>query len=72
MTVSLTDTLEAGLPGNVLAHYRSFIVLGGIFPWREMIGDARRFAGEKHSCQEPGSRHTEDRVAYSVPAFWSV
>lgn len=33
------------------------------------MGDARRFAGEKHSCQEPGSRHTEDQVAYSVPAF---
>ena len=29
MTVALTDTLEAGLPGSVLTHYRLFIVPGG-------------------------------------------
>lgn len=66
MTVSLTDTLGAGLPGNVLAHYRSFIVLGGKFPWREMIGDAQRVAGEKHTVQSQaaGIRKTKLLIPY--------
>ena len=53
MTVSLTDTVEASVPGSVLAHSQSFLVLCRKFLWGWGRGEA-----DRRYCKLRGARST--------------